>query len=81
MSSRLAEFVDGALVIGCARCKDRRTLSMFELVQRYGGEHKMIRVINRLRCSVPRCGSPPSYVALKNHRMNTEIVLVGPGAY
>jgi hypothetical protein len=81
MSARLGDFVDCVLVVGCGRCWDRRSVVVLHLMDRYGGQRKMVKVIDRLLCSVPRCGWPPRYVALRYRRTNTEIVLVGPGAY
>lgn len=57
------------------------------LLDRYGGDQLVQRVVNRLRCATPRCGKAPFAVRLRSCLDHVpevairEVALVGPGAF
>ena len=63
MRCRMADLAAAQMTldVACLRCLDRRELRAAAVVAERGCGPMMIEeFLRRLRCSVPRCGSPPS---------------------
>lgn len=87
LESTLADWLGAQLVLRCPRCRAERALRIEELCQAYGGGRRISAVLNRLRCGVSQCGSPPAYARIDGapRPMSSipppSIMLIGPGAY
>ena len=87
MQQPLGHYHGWSLAIACPSCRDKKVVPISRLLSTYAGHHPMQSVVNRLRCSVPTCRKPPSFVQLvgpsdgRGGRPAQEVMLVGPGAY
>ena len=85
MQQPLGHYHGWRLEIACPSCRDKKAVSIEQLLFRYAGQHPVQSVVNRLRCST--CRKPPSFVRLvgpsdgRSGKPAQEVMLVGPGAY
>ena len=50
----------------CGACHQDRVVSVRSLVEHYGSEMTLLRLVPRFRCGVPSCRRPPSRLLLRN---------------
>jgi hypothetical protein len=87
MAAPLAAFAGWSLMATCPRCQVRRYVAVDALTLRYGPDHLVQAVVNRLRCGVVGCARPPSFVRLQSRPDHDpgppirEVILVGAGAF
>jgi hypothetical protein len=62
----LGELAAWHLAASCAVCRAERIVSVRSLIERYGGEPELRRVVARLRCGAAQCGQKPSLLRLRN---------------
>jgi hypothetical protein len=62
----LAELAGWQLVATCAACRQDRIVSIRSLLERFGPDATLLRLVPRFRCGVPRCRLPPTGLRLRN---------------
>jgi hypothetical protein len=63
---KLAELATWHLLASCAACRQDRIVSVRSLIEHFGPEAALIRLLPRFRCGVPGCRMPPSRVLLRS---------------
>jgi hypothetical protein len=86
MNQPLANYLGWTLIVICPACRDPKRVPVQKLLSRYAGDHKLMAIVARLRCSVPSCRRIPDSARLVGHpggngRPKQEVILVGPGAF
>ena len=63
---KLAELASWHLLATCATCSQDRVVSIRSLIEHFGPEVALIRLMPRFRCGVPGCRLPPAKMVLRN---------------
>jgi hypothetical protein len=62
----LVDLLDWHLMATCMACRQERVVSIKSLIERYGGEITLARLVPRFRCGVATCRLPPAVLRLRN---------------
>ena len=50
----------------CGACRQDRVVSIRSLLEHYGPDVTLLRLVPRLRCGLPQCRQPPTRLTLRN---------------
>jgi hypothetical protein len=83
MKLALPELAAWHLIIRCSGCPDDRYLPIATLIERYGTQHTLGRIVPRLRCQFRICRQAPASVKIFSSLDEDAVcvTLVGPGAF
>ena len=62
----LSDLAGWHLLATCAACRQDRIVSIRSLIEHYGPDAVLHRLVPRFRCAVPRCKAPPARMVLRN---------------
>jgi hypothetical protein len=66
MRMPIGELAGWHLLARCDTCRAERIVSVLSLMERYGLEVTLLRIVPRLRCGARTCRQPPTQLRLRN---------------
>ena len=79
ITTPIGHLAEAHLSIQCGRCRLQRTVPVRGYVDRYGGQHLLGDLLNRVVCGDPVCRAIPGIITL--HARGRRVILLGPGAF